>query len=111
MTRPKSEATILREVLLAVGSRPDCLAIRRSVGTARDPLTGQVLRFGLEGEADIEAIVRGGRVVFLECKSATGTQRPAQRAFQARVESLGAAYRIVRSAEEAIQAVEEVIAC
>jgi hypothetical protein len=104
--KPKSEATILREVLLAIGSRPDCLAIRRSVGTARDPTTGQCIRFGLEGEADVEAIVRGGRVVFLECKSATGTQRPAQLAFQRRVEALGATYRIIRSAEEAITAVE-----
>lgn len=111
MSRGKSEAQILREVLIAVGSRPDCLAIRRSVGTARDPTTGQVLRFGLEGEADVEAIVKGGRVVFLECKSQTGRQRPAQAAFQRRVESLGCTYRIVRSAEEAIAAVEETIQC
>ena len=39
-------------------------------------------------------------VIFIEAKSATGRQRPAQKAFQILVESQGATYKIVRSFEE-----------
>lgn len=111
MTRrpTKSEAQVLREVLLAVGSRPDCLAIRRNVGKARDPISGQVVTFGLEGEGDIECLLKGGRYLYLECKSATGRIRPAQERFMARIVALGGAYRVVRSAEEAVAAVEETL--
>jgi hypothetical protein len=105
----KSEAQVLREVLLAVGGRPDCLAIRRNIGKARDPLTGQVVTFGLEGEGDVEVLLAGGRYLYLECKSPTGRLRPAQERFAARVAELGGAYRVVRSADEAVAAVEETL--
>src|SRR5262245_29166729 len=91
-----TEAQVVREVLVTLGARPDCLVRRRNVGKARDPKTGQVVTFGTQGEADVEVTVRGGREVFLECKSATGRQRPEQVAFQRRVTSLGAIYRVVR---------------
>jgi VRR-NUC domain-containing protein len=49
-------------------------------------------------------LIAEGRVLFLEVKSRTGAQTPAQRAFQATVEAQGFPYEIVRSADDALGA-------
>ena len=45
-------------------------------------------------------VVRGGRVIFLECKTAKGRQSEHQKNFQAEVELRGGEYRIARGLED-----------
>lgn len=49
-------------------------------------------------------LISEGRILFLETKSRTGTQSPAQRAFQAAVEAQGFPYAIIRSVDDALAA-------
>ena len=60
------------------------------------------------GVSDILAFPGDGRVVCLEVKAAKGRQTDNQRAFQADMDSVGVPYHIVRSVDEALQAVGEV---
>lgn len=53
------------------------------------------------GLADIMVLAPGGRVVWLEVKTATGTQSDDQITWQAMCERLGMLYAVVRSADEA----------
>jgi Holliday junction resolvase len=52
-----------------------------------------------KGLSDLVAI-RGGRTVWVECKSTRGKQSDHQKAFQADVEAAGGEYRVVRTVEE-----------
>lgn len=58
------------------------------------------------GVADME-YVTNGTVIFIEWKSSTGTQSQAQKDFQAKVESQGFKYVILRTVEEGKQLVYE----
>ena len=103
----KPEAQILKEVMLAIGSQPDCRIFRNSVGQARDPRTGQHVRFGLTaGASDIIGIGPRGRFLALECKSETGRATAEQLVFLDVVKRMGGIAGVVRSAAEAIQLVE-----
>ena len=53
-----------------------------------------------EGTSDIICIMDNGRVAWIECKTATGRQREAQKRFQQMVESLGHKYYIMRSVDD-----------
>jgi hypothetical protein len=53
----------------------------------------------VDGVADMAYLIQGS-VVWIEWKTQTGTQKPAQKEFQALVQSLGMTYVIVRSEEE-----------
>lgn len=49
-------------------------------------------------------VISGGKILFLECKSKTGRQSPAQQVFQALVEAQGFQYAIVRTLDDALGA-------
>lgn len=53
----------------------------------------------LKGVADLVCVLKGGRVVFVEFKSETGSQKPEQRAFETKIKRLGFEYHVVRSLE------------
>lgn len=53
-----------------------------------------------KGVADVHLCFPNGKLVYIEFKTATGTQRPEQKEFQQQVEALGFKYYIVRSLEE-----------
>lgn len=103
MTRPESQ--VLIEVLLAIGSRPDCRVWRANTGAARTR-DGRLVRFGLKGQADILGLTTTGRFLAIECKSATGRLRPEQIAFCDMVERFGGLYIVARSAEDAVAQLE-----
>lgn len=93
---------------------PDASISIRNVGVMsyKDKRTGRMIqyRYGTLGESDIDMTVPPvGRRVCLECKVGRDGQRLTQERFQARVERAGAVYRIVRSVEEALAAVREVV--
>lgn len=108
-----SEAEILARIQLALGGRPDVRVFRMNVGLARDPRTGQTIRFGVPGMADLLCLVRlpdplPSAFLWLEVKSVVGRLRPEQEAFQRMVqERFGSLhYAVARSVEAAEAAVE-----
>jgi hypothetical protein len=104
----ESEATILREILLAIGARPDCRVWRVNTGVARDPVTGRVVRFGTPGGSDIQGIVApSGRFIGLEVKSKSGQVSAEQRAWGEMVRRNGGFWDVVRSVADAERAIEE----
>jgi hypothetical protein len=60
----------------------------------------QLVSMGLRAGAADLVVVLLGRVVFVEIKAEDGKQSDAQKRFQARVESLGHQYVIVKSPEK-----------
>jgi hypothetical protein len=69
-----------------------------------------MVKLGEAGLPDIIVIVpSNGRVLGLEVKSQKGKQRPAQREFQSKLETVGGSYRLVRNLEQAMAAVAEAL--
>ena len=58
------------------------------------------VRYGEPGIADILGVLPGGRMLCVECKSATGRLRPGQEAFLGRVRAAGGLALVVRSVTE-----------
>ena len=105
--RTLTEAELLRQILLAIGSRPDVRLWRKNVGAAMSG--GRFIRFGTPGAADLLGLLQGGRFLAIEVKSATGRLTPEQRAWGEMVQRFGGTYLVVRSVEEAVSAVEEAL--
>lgn len=99
-----TETELMRNILVAVNQIPDALFWRVNVGLGAGP-DGRMTRYGLPGQADIAGVVRG-RHVELEIKSATGRQSQQQVRWQRAVERAGGVYVLVRSADEALSALE-----
>ncbi len=103
-----SETAIQQAILLDLGARPDLRIWRNNTGVGIAP-NGRRVRFGTPGAADIIGILtiaNGlGRFIALEVKSATGRVRPEQQAWGAMVRKHGGFYAVVRSVEEARQAI------
>ena len=71
---------------------------------------GRTIHLGPDGLPDIVVVVPpGGRILGLEVKSSKGRQRPTQAAWQIECEAVGGYYRIVRSLEQAMDAVAAVL--
>lgn len=102
-----TEAELQAEILLAVGSRPDCRIWRNNTGVGRT-LSGQrVIRFGLLGSADLLGILRGGRFLAVEVKTKRGRQSEAQRNFQRMIESMGGVYVLARDVQTVVDVIDE----
>lgn len=61
----------------------------------------------VEGVSDMAFTVKGGKIVWIEWKTATGTQSNAQKEFEQVQVSLGAIYVIVRSEEEFLSVISQ----
>ena len=62
---------------------------------------------GVCGQPDITGIIGpNGRYFAVECKTGKGKQTPDQAAWQAKVESMGGKYWLVRSLDELMQLLE-----
>lgn len=59
------------------------------------------------GVSDLCFICGDGTTAYIEMKTPTGTQSPAQKLFEAAVRSVGAPYYIVRSVEEGMELIEK----
>lgn len=83
--------------------RPGCVFWRANCGGLS--ISGRPMRGNPSGTADILGVVNG-RSVALEVKTRTGKQRESQAHWQAAWEAAGGLYAIVRSAREAVRAVD-----
>lgn len=111
------ETKIQNTALLAVGQRPDVLAMRMQSGVFRsydDP--DKIIRVGQPGLADTMMIVAVtidesmigktvGLAVAAEIKTARGRQSDAQRNWQRAFEARGGVYRLVRTPEQMVDLV------
>lgn len=106
----KLEAVILREIMIAIGAEPGVLLMRNQVGAVErfDERTNatRVERYGLGvGSADLVAILApSGRWFCLEVKAESGRVDPDQAKWHERARGFGAFVAVVRSADEAREA-------
>jgi len=114
------ETKIQNSALLAVGARPDVLAMRLQSGVFRaydDP--DKIVRIGQPGLPDTMMLVATeitpemvGKTVAVavaaEIKTAQGRQSDAQRAWQRAFEARGGTYELVRSPDQMIALVDRV---
>lgn len=71
---------------------------------------GRRIVLGPDGIPDVVVVVPPtGRLLGLEVKSSKGKQRPDQVAFQARMEAIGATYKVVKTLQQAMDAVAKEI--
>lgn len=97
------ETPLIRDILLALGTRRDLRIWRSNCGAARTR-TGRVVRFGVKGQADISGILAPtGKRIEIEAKSATGRQSEQQRRFQAMIEKHGGIYILARSVDDVLR--------
>jgi len=95
-----TESQILAAILREFGSRTDIRLWRQNTGAARDPHTGQVIRFGVPGQADLSGILQGGQRLEIEVKTKTGRQSKEQKRWQRMIEKFGGVYVLARSVED-----------
>lgn len=106
------ERRIQGEVLIRLGSRPDCRLWRANVGQGWvqvGPRAAPRFRpqtFGVKGQPDLMGVIMLGAppLAFwlgVEVKTADGRQLPSQRDYQAMITRLGGVYLLVRSADDA----------
>jgi hypothetical protein len=104
-----NETDLVKAVLLRVGSIRGVRVWRNNTGALRDH-AGRMVSFGLKGSADITGIIGpNGKRLEIECKTAKGKQTAEQSLFQAMIEKEGGVYLLVRSADEAIEKLEQLL--
>lgn len=69
-----------RLLLVAPERLPTLRLFRRNISTVN--LRGYKVQFGIPGQGDLYGLVRGGRHLEIELKSATGSLNPEQRAWR-----------------------------
>jgi hypothetical protein len=101
------EHDFLREATLwlAVGG---VFEWRNNTGVARNPETGQHVRFGIPGGSDLLCVVPPfGRFLGVETKAADGRQSKKQKVFEMAVKSAGGVYVLARTLEDVRRGYEE----
>lgn len=98
-----TESQLQQEIRIALGREPDLVLWRNSVGVAE--VDGRKQRFGLcRGSADLIGIGPGGVFFALEVKTQRGRIAPEQQLFVDLVNRRGGFAAIVRSVDDARQA-------
>lgn len=69
-------------------------------GAIRALREGNVIRYGVPGQADLTGILPSGKRLEIEVKSPGGRQSPEQQNFQAMVEKFGGVYVLARCVED-----------
>lgn len=100
-----SETETMRQIMLAISGLPGGLFYRRNVGVARTQ-RGEVVRFGIPGQADIGGIYRG-RAVEVEVKTDEGRLSEAQKRWKMAVERAGGLFVLARTPADALSALRD----
>ena len=98
-----TEHAIQNAILREFATRGDMRLWRANVGAAR--FGGQVVRFGVPGQADLTGILPNGLRLEIEVKSASGRQSTDQRHYQAMIERFGGVYVLARSVADVWDAI------
>lgn len=101
-----AETILTRNIRIAVNRRGLARVVRNNTGV--DVAAG--IRYGLGlGGADLVGMLRSGRAIALEVKTAKGRTRPEQQAWLAAFRAWGGFAAIVRSVDEAHAAIDRAI--
>ncbi len=99
---PVSESAVVSACLVALSAQPGVRVFRNNTGAIK--MDHRMVRFGLAGSADILGIIAPhGRVLAVECKSATGRQSKQQSIFQRVIERHGGLYILCKSSDECLR--------
>jgi hypothetical protein len=101
-----SEKATQNEILAAFGALPFLRLWRQNTGAAK-MRDGSYVAFGLVGSADLSGILRCGRRVEIEVKSATGRVRPEQERFANMIRAFGGFYVLARERLDVKTAIDE----
>lgn len=96
----RPEAEVLSSVLAALRRHP-AVAWCERVNSGVVQVDGRWIRYGWVGASDVLGQMRDGRLLAVECKSATGRTTEAQDEFLARVLGAGGVAFVARSADDA----------
>lgn len=111
---PEPEAVTQRVLLARLNAlrMPDgnlvCWCWRNNTGMAQ--FGSRTVAFGVTGQADISGLIRGGKRLEVEVKTASGRQSPKQRVFQHQIEALGGLYLVCHGVEEIRATLDKVLA-
>jgi hypothetical protein len=106
------ETIIQNDVLRYLATRRDVVIWRSNCGAACDS-RGQVVRFGKKGQGDLAGLLTVcgiGVSLWIECKTATGRQSPAQKTFQTVISNRGGLYILARCADDVRDGLDDFIA-
>lgn len=107
MNRSAAHTALVHSIREALGQEPDLVLWPMQPG-GRPDASGRPLRTGPRGMADLVGILAPtGRWFCLEAKTGQAYQSAPQRVWQQLVEAHGGYYRVVRSVEDARQALTE----
>lgn len=109
---PIREAEIQHAIRLVIGARPDVLLFRNNTGVTKH--RSSVVRYGLcVGSSDLIGVLTmpdgTGRFLALECKTPTGSATREQLLFLELVRKRGGFAAIVRSVDDAQQAINRAL--
>lgn len=120
MAKNRETRTVQNPAMIEAGMRPDVLVFRQQSGLYRaydNP--DRLVRVGQVGMADLGMIVAVtvtpdmlgktiGVAVQAECKTSRGSQEKDQKTWAASVQARGGVYRVVRSAADMKQLIDDV---
>ncbi len=96
----RGHANLVKQILIACGSRQDCRLWSNQTGVARALDHDGIIRFGLVGSSDILGIGNRGVFLAIEVKTGKAKQSKEQVAFMNMVAKFGGYYLVARSVED-----------
>ena len=102
---------LIKEILLESSKFFDlCLLWENNTGVARSMDGKRIIKFGLEGSADIIGLLNTGKFIGIECKTGNAKQSKKQKIFEQAILKRNGYYVVVKSAKEAIDFIKK-MAC
>jgi hypothetical protein len=98
-----AEADVLKAVLATLEMHPKVAWVARMNSGAFE-VEGRFVKAGFKGCSDILGMLKGGRLLAVECKSSKGKETADQAAFGARVAEEGGLYFVARSVDDVMGA-------
>jgi hypothetical protein len=98
-----AEADVLKAVLATLEMHPKVAWVAR-INSGMFEVEGRFIKAGFKGCSDILGMLKGGRMLAVECKSSKGKESADQAAFGARVAQDGGLYFVARSVDDVLGA-------
>lgn len=98
-----AEADVLKAVLATLEMHPKVAWVAR-MNSGAFQIEGRFIKAGFKGCSDIIGMLKGGRMLAVECKSSKGKESADQAAFGERVARDGGLYFVARSVDDVMGA-------
>lgn len=97
-----AEADVLKAVLATLEMHPKVAWVAR-INSGMFHVEQRFIKAGFKGCSDILGMLKGGRLLAVECKSSKGKESADQESFGRRVTEGGGLYLVVRSVDDALE--------